>query len=159
MEAMVVLIAALGGVGGCGQGDGAVELREKASQRVGLSRPQLVLEDGYYLRKEFVDQASQTYSLAKYWDSPPIFSEFKVSRTRDGYELEGGNLRESLVEFAVDRIGKVTGRACFEDFCVENLGILSNESFEIVVKGRTQFFVSTKRLERAETPDESGPPS
>lgn len=34
-----------------------------------------------------------------------------------------------------------------------------NESFEIVVKGRTQFFVSTKRLKRVETPDESGPRS
>jgi hypothetical protein len=123
-----------------------------------------VLADGYYLRSEFVDQKTRTYSISSKWESPPIFSEFTVKRTTNGYQFEGGNLREGLVSFTidnhgyvvsqpVDKPGTVENKPCFRKFCVSEIRILDAKSFLIMVNGKEQKFMSAAGFRRVE-PDE-----
>lgn len=119
------------------------------------------LADGQYLRHELMDSKARTYSFAQWWESPPIFSEFDVKRTTNGYQFEGGNLREGLVSFAidkngyvksepVDKPGVVENKPCFQKFCISEIRILDEKSFAIVVNGKQQKFLSTAGFRRVE---------
>jgi len=84
-----------------------VEAGGTDSKRISFVSNSKSLTDGYYLLFEFVNQKVGTYSIAGKWEAPPIFSEFSVKRTTNGYQFEGGNLRESLLSFVVDSNGVV----------------------------------------------------
>lgn len=108
------------------------------------------LQDGYYLRAEFVDVRRGTYSISRVWDAPPIFAEFSVKRGNGGYQFEGGNLHESLVSFALTKSGHIEGQSCFENFCIKTLKIKDSTHFSIIVNGIRQEFVLTKGLKQVE---------
>lgn len=120
--------------------------------------------DGSYVRAEFVDRKSKTYSTAKFWDAPPIFSDIEIHLIKGGVRLFAGNLHEGLLSFAINQKGVVdpglcsktdfcAGSPCYEKHCISAIGVESQHSFWIEMNGQRQHFVSTADLKEVELPE------